>query len=110
MPNFVSSPIDNYKAVLYGEDTTDSDLVAYIHCYYKGKNVVSCEFYQEGASLPDNRNKGGRVSLMYPWRRLYTMMDVLRNEKPLYFGFIESTKVGYIATHQEPVGEGDDQS
>lgn len=110
MSNFITSPIDNYKVVLYGEDANAGDLVAFIHCYNKGSNVVTCEFYKEGSPLPDNRNKGGRVGLAYPWTRFYTMVDVLRNEKPLYFGFLESTKVGYISTHLEPVGEGDDQS
>lgn len=110
MPNFVSSPIDNYKVVLYGKDASDSDLVAFIHCYYDSTNVLTCEFYKDGATLPENRNKGGRVGLTYHWSHLNEVLDVMRNEKPLYFGFIESTKVGYISTHKEPVGEGDDQS
>ncbi len=110
MPNFISSPIDKYKAVLYGKDTSSGDLVAFIHCSYSGKNVVTCEFYRDGGTLPDNRNAGGRVWLAYPWSHFGAVLDVLRNEKPLYFGFIESTKVGYVSTQDEPVGEGADQS
>jgi hypothetical protein len=34
------------------------------------------------------------------------VLDVLRNEKPVYYRFIFSTKVGYVATQQEVVGEG----
>ena len=71
---------------------------------------MTCEFYRDGYALPDNRNKGGRVGLAYHWSHFGAVLDVLRNEKPLHFGFIESTKVGYVSTQKEPVGEGDDQS
>jgi hypothetical protein len=110
MPNFVSSPIDAYKVVLYGKDATGGNLVGFIHCYYNSRNVMTCEFYRDGTSLPENRNAGGRVGLTYYWSHFSAVMDVLRNEKPLYFGFIDSTKVGYLATYAEPVGEGSDQS
>jgi hypothetical protein len=33
------------------------------------------------------------------------ILAILQNEEPLFFGFIESTKVGYLATTNEPVGE-----
>ena len=109
-PSFVSSQIDKYKVVLYGESALAGDLVAFIHCFYQGRNVVTCEFYEDGSILPTNRNQGGKVGLTYHWSHFAAVIDVLRNEKPLYFGFIESTKVGYISTHAEPVGEGDDES
>jgi hypothetical protein len=106
--NFISAPIDAYKVVMYGEN--QSDLVAFIHCYHDHKNVMTCEFYRDGAAMPENRFKGGRAGLVYPYSRFDEILDVLRNEKPLFFGLILSTKVGYIATHAEPVGEGADQS
>ncbi len=110
MPDFISSPINKYKVVLNGKDSTGGNLVAFIHCFYNGKNVMTCEFYREGSVLPENRNAGGRVGLTYPWSHFDAVLDVLRNEKPLFFGFIESTKVGYVSTQDEPVGEGADQS
>jgi hypothetical protein len=109
MPNFVSSPIDKYMVVLYGKDASGGGLAAFIHCYYNGKIVMTCEFHHDGSTLPENRNAGGRVWLTYHWSHFDAVIDVLRNEKPLYCGFIESTKVGYISTQQEPVGEGDDR-
>ena len=106
----IVSEIEKYKVVLYGKDATAGDLVAFIHCYYSGKNVMTCEFYRDGSALPENRYKGGRVGLVYPWSHFDEVIDVLRNEKPLYFVFIGSTKVGYISTQREPVGEGSDES
>jgi hypothetical protein len=107
---FFSSPIDKYKVVLYGKGAVGGDLAAFIHCYHNGKNVMTCEFYQEGSALPQNRNAGGRIRLTYHWSHFGAVLDVLRNEQPLYFGFIEPTKVGYVSAQDEPVGEGADQS
>jgi len=110
----IQSPVDSYSVVIYGEDQTSSDLVAYIHCYYKGQNVASCEFYRDGTTLPTNRYQGGRIGLTYSWSQFEAVLDVLRNETPVFVAFIESTKVGYVATGtstsshgNEPVGEGE---
>jgi hypothetical protein len=108
--NFITSVIDKYKVVVYGKDSTGGNLAAYIHCFQSTMNVMSCEFYQDGSILPENRYKGGRVGLVYPWSKFSAILDMLRNEKPLYYGFIMSTKVGYIASQEEPVGEGSDKS
>jgi hypothetical protein len=107
---FYTSVIDMYKAVVYGKDATGGNLAAYIHCYYKNKNLMTCEFYRDGTTMPENRHKGCRVGLVYPYSQFDEIIDILRNEKPLYFGFIYSTKVGYISTYTEPVGEGDEES
>lgn len=106
MPNFTSSPISSYKVVLYGEKGT-STIGAFIHCFHNGANVMSCVFYNDENNVPAN-SKGPRVDLRYPITKFANVLDVLRNEKPLYFGFIESTKVGYISTREEPVGEGEE--
>jgi hypothetical protein len=105
--NFLTAVIDTYSVVLYGKDRTPESLVAFIHCYSGGWNVLSCEFYADDSAVPDNRYGGCRVGLAYPWSRFGAVIDVLRNEKPVYYGYIFSTKVGYLATQMEPVGEGE---
>lgn len=105
--NFLTSTIDTYNVVLYGKNQTPESLVAFIHCHQGPNIVVTCEFYADGSSVPDNRYGGCRVWLAYPWSRFDAVLDTLRNEKPVYYGFIFSTKVGYIATQAEPVGEGE---
>lgn len=105
--NFIQASIDSYKVVLY---STTGNLLAFIHCYKGSKNVMSCEFYKDENNLPPNRYKGCRVGLVYPWSRFNAVLDVLRNEKPVYFGYIIKTKLGYINTSLEPTGEGADQS
>lgn len=105
MPDFTSSPISAYKVVLYGEKG-NSTIGAFIHCFHTGQNLMSCVFYNDENNVPAN-SKGPRVELRYPMSKFSDVLDILRNEKPLYFGFIESTKVGYISTYSEPVGEGE---
>ena len=105
--NFLTGPIDGYKVVLYGKNRTPETLVAFIHCFSGGRNVLSCEFYADESAVPDSRFGGCRVGLAYPWSRYCSVIDVLRNEKPVYYGYIFSTKLGYLATHTEPVGEGE---
>lgn len=101
-----SGSIDNYKVVVYAK--LASTLRAYIHCYYKRKLVLTCVFHTDGAALPDNSCVRGRTMLSYHWSHFDDIMDLLRNEKPVYYMFIAKTKVGYISTLAEPVGEGED--
>lgn len=102
---FVTSPISLYKVVRYGK-RAGSELGAYIHCYHNNQNVMSCVFWNDENNVPENhQNPGQRVQLNYPISALTEILNILQNEKPLYFGFIDSTKVGYVSTHTEPVGE-----
>jgi hypothetical protein len=34
------------------------------------------------------------------------IIDILRNEKPIYFSYSINSKMGYVRTGKEPVGEG----
>lgn len=106
MPNFTSSLISSYKVVLYGEKG-NSTIGAFIHCYHNDTIVMSCIFYNDENNVPAN-SKVSKVDLKYPMSKFTNVLDVLRNEEPVYFGFIDSTKVGYIATSDEPVGEGEE--
>jgi len=105
--NFLTAPIDGYKVVLYGKNEAAEGLVAFIHCFHGSDNVMTCEFYADGSAMPENRFAGCRVGLVYPWSRFGAVLDVLRNEGPLYYGFIFSTKVGYVSTLEESAGEGE---
>ena len=105
MPDFTSSPISGYKVVLYGEKG-GSTIGSYIHCFHNGKGVMTCAFYNDENNVPGNSKHGSVVHLNYPMSKFSYVLDILRNEKPLFFGFIEETKVGYVSTNREPVGDG----
>jgi hypothetical protein len=102
---FVSSPISSYKVVLYGTNA-QSTIGAFIHCYHGAKNVVSCVFYNDEDNVPSNNHTPPhRVNLAYPMSKFDSVLNLMQNEKPLYFGFIDTNQLGYVSTHSEPVGE-----
>lgn len=106
MSDSISSPITTYQAVIYGEDGSTS-VGAYIHCFHEGRNIVTCVFHDESNVPSNRRDDDGRVELHYPMSKFSLVLDILRNEEPLFFVFIESSGMGYIATQKEPVGDGD---
>ena len=107
MADSMSSVITDYQAVLYGEGG-GTDVAAYIHCFHDGENVATCIFHNnEGHVPPNEKESDGRVELNYPISRFDSVIDLLRNEEPVFFLFVESSRLGYIATNKEPVGEGD---
>jgi len=66
-------------------------------------------FYSEGLDLPADEHAviGGRQHFYLNFHdRDYTkMLDLLRNEKPVYFFYRTDAGFGYLTTSIEPVGE-----
>ncbi len=103
---FVTSEINSYKVVRYAKGQDASNLRAFIHCYYNNENVASLVFYDDDSNIPvNNQNPGQRVNLNYPISAFAELLNVMQHEKPLYFGFITTNKLGYLSTTSEPVGE-----
>ena len=73
---------------------------------------MQINFYPDSKNLPENhydkRNK--LVYLRYPMSMYPNVIDLLRNEKPIYFSYSESLKMGHIRTGKEPIGEGSDDA
>ncbi len=82
---------------------------ALIKCYNEDDYVLQLSFYPDGSKLPanhyDKRNK--LVYLRYPLSMYYHTMDILRNEKPVYFEYSRELNQGFLRTGLEPVGEGE---
>lgn len=69
-------------------------------------------FHRSEATMPDHdqKNSHGHYELHYHSRDYANVIDVLRNEKPIYFEMFEGRyPMGNIATGAEPVGEGEFQ-
>ena len=56
----------------------------------------------------DKRNK--LVYLRYPMSMYPNIIDILRNEKPIYFSYSINLNMGHIRTGKEPIGEGDNDA
>ncbi|MEB8329778.1 hypothetical protein OO009_10450 [Flavobacteriaceae bacterium KMM 6897] len=81
---------------------------AFVKCFHDDDFVVQINFYPENKNLPENHNdkRNKLVYLNYPMSMYPNVIDLLRNEKPIYFSYSESLKMGYLRTGKEPIGEG----
>jgi len=68
--------------------------------------IAKLWFYADDATLPDNSKTSGqdRFTAYFPASYWQPILDVLRNESPVYFNFFEPNGV-QIYTGSEPVGE-----
>lgn len=83
-----------------------------IECLHRGDLVGMLHFHSEGTQLPTNDlldgGDGGPVCrLHYRLSQFAHLVDLLREEKPLYLWFSEASGQGAVMTGAEPVGEGE---
>ena len=66
-------------------------------------------FYPEGTPLPDNSKRAGQdiFNIYYDSSYWQPLLDVLRNESPVYFNYSDTSNAAQIYTGNEPVGEGE---
>jgi len=73
-----------------------------------GSLIGAAYFHREGASLPatDEQTPGGYIWCHYPWDSFTHVLDLLRNESPVYARYVGANwQIGSITTSLEPVGE-----
>jgi len=75
-----------------------------------GSCVAFLRFFVPGSPLAPNEYRAdlGYALVSYPSTALASVVDVLRNEKPLYFTWYDYLPVrcfGAVGTSREPVGE-----
>ncbi len=69
-------------------------------------------FVPDGGALGTNRKRSGRNLFdVYYWMSSWSQcVDMLRNEKPVYFSYNDSNNTAVITTSDEPVGEEEDDT
>lgn len=107
----INTEIDHYW-VHFQAGRTEDNLIyprTVIKCYDGEDFVLQANFYPDKKALPKNYydSVSNLVYLRYPLSMYGHILDILRNEKPIYFSFSEKTLLGYIRTGKEPVGEGE---
>lgn len=66
------------------------------------------DFWDEGIMLPkDEKSEMEGVLFSLYQERWYDVVDMLRNESPVFIAWQEKLQNAYIGTSQEPVGEGE---
>ncbi len=74
------------------------------------KLLGAAYFHHKHASMPtsDTQKSTGFISCHYPADHYPQVLDLLRNEKPVFVEFdVKAGNVGNIRTSAEPVGEGE---
>jgi hypothetical protein len=110
-------PIDNHEIATYSvslvsraDDTAVP--VAVIHARTDGtpSHDVYLRYYA-GSQRPPNRKVVTGETIMYMvscrYDQLAPAVDLLRNEKPMFFKYDEDAAAAHLATSDEPVGEGE---
>jgi hypothetical protein len=93
------------KTYLY-EISTRDDYPAKLDLFDKNKKIIArVLFAGDSRPLPENRGHPGYYSIYFRFSALPPIIDMLRNEKPVYFDWEEKEKRGHIKTSKEPVGE-----
>jgi len=109
---FIDREIDLYWIHIQSGGSGTSKKIyphALIRCYSGDDLVLQATFYKDGSKFPENHyDKRNRlVYLRYPLSMYPNILDLLRNEKPIYFRYAIELNQGFIRTGKEPVGEGD---
>lgn len=98
MIEFTGYRLYYYSAPQYNWDAT-------IILLRNGSPVASLVFMKVGQPIPANLSQSGQVRIHYSSIHLPNILNILRNEKPLFVSVVEGNKIGTISTTDEPIGE-----
>ena len=105
-----STEIDKYSVNVISKDDSNN-LAATIWLYGPaGRTIAFFRFYDPGIPMKDNefRDDLGFPLMSCPISALSPMIDILRNEDPVYFTWFDYRPTrcfGAVGTSREPVGE-----
>ncbi len=95
----------NEYRIRYYTPNSSNKLTAYIFCFMNGSYRGSIEFHRTNTQLGTNYLSKNSITLHYYDDVLPGIIDLLRNEKPLYLSLNDQTLVGWVDTSEEIVGE-----
>jgi hypothetical protein len=70
-----------------------------------GKTLAWIRFNDPGMTFENDYQASGIIRMHLPSAMFQNVLDVLRNEKPVYIYFAQNR--GFLSTSKEPVGEGE---
>jgi hypothetical protein len=103
------STVANYSITYTGKKDGSNFWRAFIHLSGTNNDYLGgIYFYDEDQGTTWNDGFSNNYLFMFlPDSHFSRIVDLLRNEKPLYFNFNESSQKTYLSTSSEPVGEGE---
>lgn len=103
----MATEVKNYHVLVYGSPVGYQTNRAQISLYgSSGKTVAYLRFNDPGMNFENDSESGGRIKMHLPSTMFENVLDILRNEKPVYIYFAQGR--GFLSTSKEPVGEEED--
>lgn len=102
----MATEIKKYHILFYGSPAGYHTNRAQI-TVYDGNNRPRAymRFNDPGMFFENDYENGGIIRMHLPSAMFENVLDVLRNEKPVYIYFAQNR--GFLSTSKEPVGEGE---
>ncbi len=102
----MATEITNYHILFYGSPEGYQTNRAQISGYGEdGKTKVFIRFNDPGMAFENDEDTGSYIKMHLPSHMFENVLDVLRNEKPVYVYFAAGR--AFLSTSSEPIGEGE---
>jgi hypothetical protein len=102
----VSTQVTDYHVLVYGSPTGYQTNRSQIALYSSGgKTAAFVRFNDPGMFFEADSDSGGIIKMHLPSAMFAGVIDVLRNEKPVYIYFAAGR--AFLSTSKEPIGEGE---
>lgn len=99
--------VEGYRIYYYGSaDGYKSTRAAVNLLDAESKIRAVVKFYDDGMSVGEDYQTDDIIWMHLPSSMLHSVVDVLRNEKPIFIHFAANS--AFLSTSEEPVGEGDE--
>lgn len=95
--------VTRYEVGFYGGPDPFRAMRAIVKLYEGEEGLGSIYFADLDKSLADSRENSGRIETWMPLTMLSSVVDLLRNEEPVTFGF--DSGAAWLNTSREKVGE-----
>ncbi len=99
--------INKYK---YEFRASSDENIGVLYLMENTETVCMVIFTNDKELPPPREDMSGIIYLAYKFEWLDNIIDILRNEKPIYLTWDASLKMARITTDEEPVGEEEHQS
>ena len=100
----MATEVKNYHILFYGSPAgyqTNRAQIALFDSANKTRAYI--RFNDPGMFFENDSQSGGVIRMHLPSAMFENVLDVLRNEKPVYIYFAQGR--GFLSTSKEPVGE-----
>jgi hypothetical protein len=98
--------VESYSVLFYGSPSGyQTNRVQIQLSDANGKTLAWIRFNDPGMFFENDYESGGIIRMHLPSTMFQNVLDVLRNEKPVYIYFVQNR--AFLGTSKEPLGEGE---